>query len=58
MRNETGDCPEPDSAAKPDILTAEEREVLANVADDARYRLMSYTEQVLRGLLSRLGGEQ
>jgi hypothetical protein len=37
-------------------LTAEEREVLANVADDARYRAMAYTEQVVRGLLERLGG--
>lgn len=37
-------------------LTAEEREVLGNVADDARYRALGWTEQVVRGLLDRLGG--
>jgi hypothetical protein len=52
----SGDCPAPDNAAKRDRLTAEEREVLGNVADDARYRGMSYTERVVRGLLERLGG--
>ena len=53
-----GDCPTPDNAAKRDTLTAEEREVLGSVADDARYRAMGWTEQVIRGLLERLGGEQ
>lgn len=58
MSDETGDCPESDNTAKPDILTAEEREVLESVAVFARYRAMAYTEQVVRGLLERMGGEQ
>jgi hypothetical protein len=37
-------------------FTDEERAVLRNVADDARYRAMAYTERVVRGLLERLGG--
>jgi hypothetical protein len=37
-------------------LTDAEREVLGNVADDARYRAMTHTERVVRGLLERLGG--
>ena len=56
MSDRTGHCPAPDNAVKPDILTAEERDVLANVADDARYRALAYTERVVRGLLERLGG--
>jgi hypothetical protein len=36
-------------------LTDEEREVLLAVADDAAYRSMDRTEQVVRGLLERLG---
>jgi hypothetical protein len=35
-------------------LTDAEREVLGNVADDARYRALAYTERVVRGLLERL----
>lgn len=34
-------------------LTDAEREVLRNVADDASYRALAYTEQVVRGLLER-----
>ena len=56
MSDKTGHCPAPDNAAKQDTLTAEEREVLGNVADDARYRGLGWTEQVVRGLLERLGG--
>jgi regulator of replication initiation timing len=36
-------------------LTAEEREVLGRVADDAGYRALEWTERVVRGLLERLG---
>ena len=39
-------------------LTDAERKVLGNVADDARYRGLGWTEQVVRGLLERLGGER
>ena len=39
-------------------LNDEERDVLANVADDARYRALAYTERVVRGLLERMGGER
>ncbi len=34
-------------------LTAEERDVLGRVADDASYRAMERTERVVRGLLER-----
>jgi predicted GNAT family N-acyltransferase len=36
-------------------LTDEEREVLGRVADDAWYRAMDHTEQVVRKLLERAG---
>jgi hypothetical protein len=66
----SGDCPEPENAASKDnesvrktggdfgqqpTLTAEERDVLGRVADDAAYRLMLRSERVVRGLLERLG---
>ncbi len=35
-------------------LTAEERDVLGRVADDAGYRQLGWTERVVRGLLERL----
>jgi hypothetical protein len=37
------------------ILTDEEREILGRVADDASYRAMDRTEQVVRTLLARAG---
>jgi hypothetical protein len=39
----------------PLALTDEEREVLGRVADDACYRAMDHTEQVVRKLLERAG---
>jgi hypothetical protein len=41
-------------AAGEPTLTAEEREVLGRVADDAGYRALEWTERVVRGLLERL----
>ena len=60
MSDRTGDCPEPDSAAKPDILTAEERKAVTTAMNaygenngDAECAAI---EATLRGLLERLGG--
>jgi hypothetical protein len=50
-----GSCPASDNAAKQDILTDEERDVLAAIEADASYRRMEWTERVVRSLLDRLG---
>ena len=57
MRNETGDCPEPDNAAKPDILTAEERKAVTTAmnayGEDNGDAECAQIEETLRGLLER-----
>ena len=64
MSDETGDCPEPDNAAKPDSLTAEEREAIRRLSpsgDPLASRTVTLTPEeraVFHGLLERLGGEQ
>ena len=63
MSDETGDCPESDNAAKPDILTAEERKAVAAAVRivESREAMEEFTADnaaTLRGLLERLGGEQ
>ena len=58
MSDETGDCPESDNAAKPDTLTAEEREAIAGCVSDDEAAGHYTRADTLRGLLERMGGRK